>query len=209
MNHFRTIDRETWPRRELFAEYQRFSSPSYSVSVKIQGEALYAYARAQGESFFLLALYAILRAANSVPQLRQRCLGNRVVEFEKIAVLTPILGPDEQFYHAWCEYEDVFPCFKRNALPKIEAAKRGKPEPLSEEREDFLCASCVPWLHFESVSAAQSTFDQAVPILTWGKIREGCIPVSVRLSHSFVDGLHVGRFFEALESLFAQPELLW
>ena len=208
MNPFRVIDRNTWPRRELFAEYQRFSSPSYTVSVKIKGEALRAYAGAQGESFFLLALYAIVRAANSVPQLRQRCLGDSVVEFATIDVLTPVLGPDEQFYHAWCVYEDSFPLFKRKALPRLEAAKRGMAEVL-EDREDFLCASCVPWLHFESVSAAQSSFDQAIPILTWGKIRDGNIPFSVRLSHSFVDGLHVGRFFEQLEAGFTQPERLW
>lgn len=45
--------------------------------------------------------------------------------------------------------------------------------------------------------------DNAAPLFDWGKYveRDGrlIMPVSVQAHHSFVDGLHVGRFVERLQ----------
>ena len=105
MNSYRKIDLETWPRRELFAFYRTFDAPCYNLTVKVEAEPIHTFAKARGESFFLLSLYAILRAANAVPQLRQRIIGGEVIEFEQIAVMTPImlqhhpLSPFASLYH--------------------------------------------------------------------------------------------------------------
>ena len=210
MNTYRVIDKKTWPRREMFDFYQTFANPCFNVSVSVEAENLYACAKDRKESFFLLALYAILRAANAVPQLRQRVLeSGALVEFDRIAVMTPIMTGQEMFRQIWCEYAPEFAAFSADAAVKVAAAKRGAPHPMEEHGEDFLCASCLPWLHFTSVSQADFSFGQPVPILAWGKMKNGLVPVSCKFSHAFVDGLHAGRFFGNIEDGFASPDTLW
>ena len=209
MNRSTILNAATWPRRKLAEEYRNFDSPCYSLTVKLKAEALFRHAKAHGESFFLLALYAILRATTAVPQIRQRWQGDAVIEFETLSIMTPVMGAEDMFHEAWCDSAPDFLSFKASASPRIEAAKAGNGCCLTEERQDFICANCIPWLHFESMSSAHYDFQQSVPILTWGKLEDGKIPVAVKLNHCFMDGLHAGRFFDALADGFAHPERLY
>lgn len=209
MNKYRVIDVENWPRREHFAFYQKFVDPCFNVTVPVEATALYDCARERKESFFLLALYAILRAANAVPQIRQRLMDDRVVEFERLAVMTPIMTDQEMFRQIWCEYAPSFPEFVQDAAPKVEAAKHAEPAPMENHGSDFICASCQPWLHFSAFAQASLSFGEAVPILAWGKIKNGIIPIGCKFHHGFIDGLHVSRFFAAIEKSFAEPGTLW
>lgn len=205
MNACTTIDLATWPRREHYEFYRGFDDPCFNVTVKVRGDAAYRYAKQHGESFFLLCLYAILQAANEVPQLRRRVPDGQPVEYEHIAVSTPIMTTTGLFRQIRCEYFDTFDAFKTASAPQVEAAKSGAPAPLDHPGQDFLCASCLPWLHFESITQADLKFDQTVPILAWGKLQDGLIPVSVKCNHCFVDGLNVAQFFSALQAALDHP----
>ncbi|MBE6368075.1 MAG: CatA-like O-acetyltransferase [Lentisphaerae bacterium] len=209
MSDYKIIELASWPRKELFEDYQKYAAACYNVSVKISAGRLYDYAKDNDESFFLLSLYAILRAANQVEQLRRRVVDNVPLEFDRIAALTPVLGPDELFYQVWCDYCDTFAEFKATASPKIAAAKLGKALPLGEFSEDFICASCLPWLHFESIAHAEMNFDQTIPILSWGKLENNLIPISIKVNHSLVDGLHISRFFNNIQRSFDHPSVLF
>ena len=207
-NSCHIIDLKTWDRAELFRFYRKFAAPCFNISVKVKAEPIYRYAGTHHESFFLLALYAILRAANRIPQLRRRIINDQPVEFEKIAAMTPIMTRHAMFHQIWCDYHDTFSGFKAAAEPKIEAAKADNPHIMAEHGEDFICASCLPWLHFESMAQAEYGFDQCIPILSWGKLEGGLVPVSAKFNHCFVDGWHVSNFFAEIERAFSAPETL-
>lgn len=209
MNHWRIIEKERWPRRDLFRFYEKFDNPCFNISVSLEAGQLHACAKERGQSFFLLCLYAILRAANMVPQMRQRVLNGNIVEYDAIAVMTPIMTGGEMFRQVWCEYAPTFDAFAAQAAPKVTEAKGGAPLVMEEHGEDFLCASCLPWVHFSSVTQAEYTFGQTVPILAWGMLKNGLIPVSCKFNHAFVDGLHASRFFAGIEKGFANPDWLW
>ncbi len=208
MEQYKKIDLNTWPRRKLYEFYRKFDAPCFNITVSVEAQQIYAYAKAHGESFFLLCLYAILRAANSVPQVKQRTVDGIPVEYKHIAVMTPIMTEAEMFQQIWCEYAPDFYSFKAAAIPLIECAKRGDPEPMTEHGQDFFCASCLPWLHFDSITQADYEFEQSVPILAWGKLEDGKIPISVKFNHCFMDGLFVARFFEQIQHGFSNPESL-
>jgi len=209
MNEYRIIDKQTWPRRELFDFYMGFDAPCFNISVSLEASALYARARERNESFFMLSLYAILRAANAVPQLRQRVFKNGpIVEFSSIAVMTPIMTDREMFNSIWCEYAPTFAEFVKEAAPKAEEARRSPVTLLQGHGEDFICANCLPWLHFTSVTQAEYGSSQAAPILSWGKLENGRVPISCKFHHAFVDGLHAARFFGHIEESFANPDTL-
>ncbi|PWS15411.1 CatA-like O-acetyltransferase, partial [Klebsiella pneumoniae] len=44
---------------------------------------------------------------------------------------------------------------------------------------------------------------------TWGKLKNGIIPVAGRFNHAFVDGQHASRFYAEVEYYFANPQALW
>ena len=209
MARYKIIDMATCPRRESFEFYRTFANPSYSINVLANIAPLYRWAKERNESFFLLTLYAISRAANEVPQLRQRYVNGQVIEYEELAVMTPIMTRNEEFRQAWCEFKPDFPQFKASAEPVIQAAKESHPGPSVDHGEDFFCASCIPWLHFAAGTQADLAFEQTTPILAWGKMKDGQVPISCRFNHYFVDGLHFSRFFNKIEEYFAQPERLY
>lgn len=208
VNPYKKIDLNSWPRRKLYEFYSAFDSPCFNITVSLDADTIYAYSKSHGESFFLLSLYAILRAANRVPQIKQRVIDGLPVEFEQIAVMTPILTGTELFQQIWCEYAHDFHSFKAAVIPLIEEAKRGAPGPALRHGEDFLCASCLPWLHFDSITQADYEFEQSIPILAWGKLEKGKIPVSVKFNHCFIDGLFAARFFQHIQYFFSNPESL-
>lgn len=208
MQSYKVIDLETWPRRKLYEFYRKFDTPCFNITVSVNAERIHAFAKANGESFFLLCLYAILRAANAVPLVRQRTVDGQPVEFARLAVMTPIMTKAEMFQQIWCEYAPDFMTFKQTAVPLVAKAKSGDPMPMEDHGQDFICASCLPWLHFDSITQAQYSFDQSVPILAWGKMGNGKIPISVQFDHCFMDGLYVSRFFEAITTGFSVPESL-
>ena len=203
MNNFKKIDLATYQRKTAFEFFQTFHSPHFHVSVKINAKPLYNFAKANNESFFLLCLYSILKAANSTPQMRQRIVNKEIIEFKYIAALTPILDCNECFAHIWCEYQDDFAAFKKDTLPKISAAKTGVESVPLNLTEDHIVASCLPWLHFESLTAAELSQEQSVQILSWGKMNDdGLIPFSCTFHHGLIDGLHASRFFAEIERQF-------
>ena len=78
MANYRIIDKQRWPRKDHFDFYRGFANPSFNLCVPVEAQRLYECAKERGVSFFQLALYALVRAANGVPQLKQRQLGDDI-----------------------------------------------------------------------------------------------------------------------------------
>ncbi len=136
MDH--VIDKESWHRRDHFEFYRTFANPSFNLCVPVEAQRLYECAKDRQVSFFQLALYALLRAANAVPQLKQRMQGDDIIEYDDIAVMTPVMTAREGFRQVWCDNAADFAAFSRAATPNIEAAKTTDPAPLIVEGEHFL-----------------------------------------------------------------------
>ena len=66
------IDMSTYARRAHFEYFLSMAYPYVGGTVEVDVTPLYERAKAHGESFFLHMLYATGRAANDVPELRQR-----------------------------------------------------------------------------------------------------------------------------------------
>ena len=68
--------------------------------------------------------------------------------------------------------------------------------------------SCIPWIHFESMTNIQYSPHQIYPTISWGKIEDDKIPVSLSVSHIFFFGYHFKLFYEGVQKYFNNPELL-
>ena len=173
MAHYRIIDTASWPRRDHFTFYRQFANPSFNLCVPIAAQRLYECAKDRRVSFFQLALYALLRAANGVPQLRQRVRNDEVIEYDSLAVMTPVMTVGEGFRQVWCDNAPSSP----PSAPRLRRDCRGRetsPARSSSMASIFICASCLPWLHFTSMTHADMPSARRSP-LTW-KIAEWRYP---------------------------------
>ena len=81
--NWRTVDMSRESRRDQFAYFQTLSNPYVGVTVQVDVTELAVWCRERGTSFFLAVLYAAVRAANGVPELRRRIRGDQVVEYDR------------------------------------------------------------------------------------------------------------------------------
>ena len=49
---------------------------------------------------------------------------------------------------------------------------------------------------------------QIYPVIAWGKLVDGTIPISLTVSHIFFFGYHFKLFYEGVEKYFNNPELI-
>ena len=205
----RVIDQESWPRRKHFDIFRGFDHPHISVSVRIDVTTLWQQRRQLGASPTTALVYVLTKAANRVPELRQRIRGEQVVEHDVIHPLIPILGNEEMFTPCCLTYDACFSDFTAGAKKRIAEAKDhvSLDEWLYDQdgnlkRDDLLSITIIPWFSPTSLSLTRPSGD-SIPLLSYGKVlRNGDrfeLPVSIDFHHGLVDGLHVARFIAFAE----------
>lgn len=190
--NFRVIELKSWQRRELFQSFKNFDSANFDVLFEPEILPLFRFAKARGESFFLLTLFAISKAMNAVPEMRQRFLSDdAIAEYEIVHPSVPLISAA--------------------AKPVVENVRRGNASGQLRDADIANCfaASCVPWFCASAYSPAVFCKNQDIHVLTWFKMSAaGTVLISCRFNHCFTDGLHVSRFFNAIAQNFAAPETL-
>ena len=102
--NWRTVDMSRESRRDQFAYFQTLSNPYVGVTVQVDVTELAVWCRERGTSFFLAMLYAAVRAANGVPELRRRIRGDQVVEYDRCPSSHTVALPDGTY--CYCSLED-------------------------------------------------------------------------------------------------------
>jgi len=208
------IDLENWPRRKAFEIYRRFDFPHFNLTAEIDVTVFYAGVKQRSASYTIATAYLLARVANELQPFRLRIRGEQVVEHEAVHPSFTVLLPDERFSFCTVEYSPDYGTFGPRAAARIEAVRR---QPTLEDepgQDDLLFMTSIPWVSF---SAMQHPIHMhpvdSVPRLAWGRMRtEGdrrLMPLSVQVHHALMDGLHVGRYFERVETLAAGPERLF
>lgn len=72
---------------------------------------------------------------------------------------------------------------------------------------DVFQCSPMPWVTYTHISHTNSgKKDNATTLFDWGRYYENngkiILPISVQAHHSFVDGLHIGKFADKLQNFF-------
>lgn len=93
----RYIDMETYPRRSHFDYFRSLAYPYVGFTANVDVTNLIRYAKEKGGSSFLAILWVASQAANTVPQLRQRIEGDRIVEYDHCDVGHTVALPDKTF----------------------------------------------------------------------------------------------------------------
>lgn len=206
----RVIDFETWPRRDHFRLYSSFDFPHVGITVPVDITALWANRARAGASPTIALVYAITKAANRVPELRQRIHGEQVIEYDIVHPSLAVLGRDDVFGIVPLVFDPSFPTFAADAAERISQARERPsmaafPHDADGEvtKDDVLSMTILPWLSFTGFSLTRQPPTDAVPLLAWGKVMdegECCrLPFFVNTHHALVDGLHIARFVGHIE----------
>jgi len=205
----RTIELETWNRRDHYRWYRSYATPYLALTVEVELTGLVRGCKASGRSLFAEVMHALATAANEVAPLRQRIRvadgEDRIVEHDVVHPGFTVALPGERFGFAMTPLVADRAAFSAavRAASTAAAAVDGL-VPFDGERDDLLYLSCLPWVRFTHVEHAMRGGDDCTPRIAWGKLSESggrwTAPVNVMAHHALVDGAHLGRFFQVLEA---------
>ncbi len=208
------IDIQTWERRDNYNFFLTLQDPSIAVTAEVECGGAKARAKAEGQSFFLHYLYAILRAANEIKEFRYRTNKlKQVVLYDKVHAMAPIkINENGKFLSVYIPYYEDFETFHRSATEIIQGLPEdGNPyasesNQMEENEIDLINVSAITGLYFTSLSPAKQKQDgTSYPLMTVGKavVREGklVMPIAIYVNHGFVDGHHIALFYQKVEEL--------
>lgn len=203
MNAYRIIDEGTWKRAVHCAVFRECIEPCFCVTFDLDISNFYAKVKDKKISFTLALVYAVTDCANQIEEFRCRFLEGKAVLFEKIDTAFTYLNAETELFKVvnvpFCGSMEEY------AAAAKETAERQKEYFTGPLGLDVFQFSPMPWVTYRHISHTNAgKKDNATPLFDWGKFyeREGkkLLPFSVQAHHSFVDGLHIGRLADMLQT---------
>jgi chloramphenicol O-acetyltransferase type A len=201
----------TWARRGHFDLYRAWDDPTFNVAANVDLTALLETVRAQSVSVTAAIVFLIARTANGIPEFRWRIRGESVVEHDVVHPSSTVLGTNDLFGFCDFDYTPRFEEFAAEYAVRVAAAQAAPSLDAGLTRDDVLYMTAIPWVSFTSFSHPMPTTPpDSVPRIAWGRFFEvddrSMMPLSVQGHHALMDGLHIGRFFEAFQADASNPE---
>lgn len=208
---YKTIDLASYKRRDHFAYFNTLAYPYVGVTSNVEITGLLEKVKQEGLPFFLTVCYCAARAANSVPELRQRIVDGGIVEFTRCRTSHTVALEDGTYCYCTLDSGVPFSEYLTVGAQAQEAAKRQRSiqdEP-GEDLDKFFISS-LPWLSYTSLVQPVPHPADSNPRITWGRYftQEGkvLLPVSILCNHALVDGVHLAAFYQALSSEMRERE---
>jgi chloramphenicol O-acetyltransferase type A len=183
------------------------------MTVRVNAQNTYEYAKENNIPFFNMTAASILEAINEITEFKRRIIDDKVYEYDKINGVSPIMQDD----HSIREIE-ILPPSEFQTLTEFNEYIENKKnniennqylvEPSLRDQMPICNLSCIPWINFDSMTNIIASPNQLMPVITWGKLVDGKIPVSLTVSHVFIFGYHFKLFYEKIEQYLENPELL-
>ena len=203
MNEYKIIDQSTWKRAAHCTVFRNCVEPAFCMTFELDITEFYRNIKQEKLPFTFAMIYAVAKCANRIEEFRYRFVEGQVVLFDKIDTAFTYLDKQTELFKV------VNVPFAGNMSEYCKTAKQAAEEqreyftgPLGNDVFQF---SPMPWVTYTHVSHTNSgKRDNATPLFDWGKFYERygklLLPFSVQAHHSFVDGLHIGRLAENLQS---------
>lgn len=189
-----------------------FLSSRYTMSARVNVENLWIKSKEQDLSFFVMSLGALMNALNDIPQMRRRIIDGKVIEFESLDAVCPIMDKEEtvfkeiriegpQRFYNILKWHDYAVDYQLNVLEGVD--KAFDVDTMERDKINIANFSCIPWVDFDSITNATAAGNAIQPLITWGKVNENYeMTVSITVSHIFVNGLELAKFYKNAQENF-------
>ena len=193
-----------------------FQSARYSMSARVNVEKLWNYCHENNKSFFIMSLGCLINAVNSVPQLKRRIIDEKVIEYDYLEGVIPIMNENSDDYK---EMRVKVPNEFSNIIEWHDYVKEESDDILNSKKEGFFLEmekrdltnianfSCIPWVDFDMITTCIVDGMAIQPLITWGKVnKEYEMSISITVSHIFVNGRELSYFYENTQKEFDKCE---
>lgn len=202
----RKITFENAHRRKHFDFFKAMNHPHFNICANVNITNFIKLVNNNKLRFTYSVVYAIAKAAMEVKEFRWRIIDGELYECENVTPsFTTYTEVADVFSFCDVPFTADYDIFIRRAEVKA-AAMNKNPSFEDADHHDYLFLSSIPWVSFTMFQHAMPFHPtDSVPRITWGKyFEEGDkikMPVSVQAHHAVVDGRHVGQYFQTLERI--------
>jgi chloramphenicol O-acetyltransferase type B len=202
VNSYRIVDEKNWDRAMHCMIFRNSVEPAFCVTFEVDITNFLKKVKKQNYSFTIAMVYAVCKCANEIEAFRYRFLNGEVVLFDRIDTAFTYLNQDTKLFKVVnVPLKDSLEEYVALATKVAQEQKDYFTGPLGN---DVFQCSPLPWVTYTHISHTNSgKKDNATPLFDWGKYYEKAgrifMPISVQAHHSFVDGIHVGEFAEAIQ----------
>ena len=196
------IDVSTWERAMHYEVFRNSVQPQYCVTFDADVTNFLSYVKKRNDSFTFSFVYAVTKCANEIQAFRCRFVDGKPAIFETIHTSFTYLNRDTELFKVVNvpmqeKMEDYVALAKKTEENQTEYFTA----PMANDIYQF---SSFPWVSYTHISHTESgRKDNATPLFDWRKFYEKngkiWMPLSVQVHHSFVDGVHIGKFAEKLQ----------
>ena len=207
-NPFSIVDIEHWERKPLFDHFSKTRMPHYAVSAYIDVTRLLEYKRAHGLSFYLSLVYLVTESLNNIDEFHYRIIDGQVVWYSRIETNFTHKRPEERVFR-FCTAPFEGSLEEYVAATSDMIARQTTLFGGMGDIANVAYCTCVPTLDLTaSTNPGMDNPDDAIPRINWGKYvwREGrwMLNITVMANHRFIDGYHLGLFYNGLQTLIDQ-----
>lgn len=206
-NAYQIVEESTWERAIHCAVFRNSIEPAFCVTFDVDVTNFREKIRQQQLSFTLSMVYAVCSCANQIEAFRYRFVDGRVVLFDRIDTAFTYLNQESELFKVVSvPLQDTLEAYVALAARVANEQTVYFTGPLGN---DIFQCSPMPWISYTHISHTNSGKKEvATPLFDWGKYHQQndriVMPLSVQAHHSFVDGIHVGKFAEKLQQYMNQ-----
>lgn len=200
---YKYLNMETYKRKNHFEYFNSLAFPYVGLTVNVDITDLLKTIKEKKLPLFLSICYCVSKAANRVPEFRQRILNNQIVEYGYCLTSHTVALNDGTYCYCDLDSNRSFEDYICYAINEQEKAKQRNS--IHEEADDILgkiFISTIPWVSYTALVNPTPVPADSNPRITWGKYfiqnEKVLLPVSVLCHHALVDGLHISKFYDFL-----------
>jgi chloramphenicol O-acetyltransferase type A len=208
----RTIDMQTWSRREHFELFSTYGYPHWGMCANVDLTAFYPAVKQRGCSLTIAIVYVITRASNAIPEFRYRIREDKVIEHEIVNPGFTFLAEEDAFSFCFVDYVEDFSAFEAQATERITFVKEN-PWVRQVSQDDVLYMTTIPWVSFTNfLHPMRLQPEDSIPRFVWGKFYEEGeflkMPLGVQGHHALLDSVDAGKFYAEMQDYLQQPEII-
>lgn len=164
--------------------------------------------KSKGLKAYPAQIYMLARVVNQFPEFRMSMDAQGRLGYWEVAwpLYTVLNQETETFSGIWTPYSPAFHDFYNACLVDVGEYATGKFAPQKETAPNIFTISSLPWVDFTAFNINTFTNgDYLLPIFTIGRYTKSngrvSMPLAIQAHHAVCDGLHLGRFVEALREM--------
>jgi len=201
------IDLSAWERTAHYQFFRHMDYAQYNMSVNLDITAFIKRLKEENLPFYYAMIYGATVCINREEAFRYRIRGEEVILQDRLHPSFTDMPHDSDLFKMVTvdlEENEKIDTFARKANAQSAVQRESFVRESLMGRDDLIFITSIPWVSFTHLSHTISLrSDDAIPRLAWGKYyKEGnqiLLPFSVQAHHSFVDGIHMGRYINGLQ----------